>query len=65
LVARELIKHGLLSKLPHRDPAAKRGGSVTTGNACMVEIARVLWEQRKSLRRSVRLAWWPAHSTGR
>jgi hypothetical protein len=40
-------------------------GDNGTGNACMVEIARVLWEQRKSLRRSVRLAWWPAHSTGR
>jgi len=31
----------------------------------MLEIARVLWENRKDLRRSVRLAWWPAHSTGR
>jgi N-acetylated-alpha-linked acidic dipeptidase len=40
-------------------------GDNGTGNACMIEIARVLWEQRKGLRRSVRLAWWPAHSTGR
>ncbi len=40
-------------------------GDNGTGNACMLEIARVLWENRRSLRRSVRLAWWPAHSTGR
>src|SRR5262245_5525230 len=40
-------------------------GDNGTGNACMVEIARVLWENRQNLRRSVRLAWWPAHSTGR
>lgn len=40
-------------------------GDNGTGNACMLEIARVLWERRKTLRRSVRLAWWPGHSTGR
>lgn len=40
-------------------------GDNGTGNACMLEMARVLWKNRKSLRRSVRLAWWPAHSTGR
>ncbi|HEX4932010.1 MAG TPA: hypothetical protein VFV33_02450, partial [Gemmatimonadaceae bacterium] len=27
--------------------------------------ARVLWEHRASLRRSVKIAWWPGHSTGR
>ena len=27
--------------------------------------ARVLWQGRAGLRRSVRLAWWPGHSTGR
>src|SRR5262245_39131645 len=31
----------------------------------MLEIARALWQTRGALRRSVRLAWWPAHSTGR
>jgi N-acetylated-alpha-linked acidic dipeptidase len=31
----------------------------------MLEIARVLWANRTSLRRSVRIAWWPGHSTGR
>ena len=40
-------------------------GDNGTGNACMLEIARVLWENRRNLRRSVRLAWWPGHSTGR
>ena len=40
-------------------------GDNGTGNACMLEIARALWQVRSKLRRSVRLAWWPAHSTGR
>jgi hypothetical protein len=40
-------------------------GDNATGNACMLEVARVLWQVRHKLRRSVRLAWWPAHSTGR
>jgi hypothetical protein len=40
-------------------------GDNGTGNACMLEVARVLWQMRGKLRRSVRLAWWPAHSTGR
>jgi Peptidase family M28 len=40
-------------------------GDNGTGNACMLELARLLWQQRDRLRRSVRFAWWPAHSTGR
>ena len=40
-------------------------GDNGTGNACMLEVARVLWRNRGKLRRSVRLAWWPGHSTGR
>jgi hypothetical protein len=40
-------------------------GDNATGNAAMLEIARVLWHHRASLKRSVRLAWWPGHSTGR
>ncbi|MGB5163191.1 MAG: M28 family peptidase [Thermoanaerobaculia bacterium] len=36
-----------------------------TGNASLLEVARVLNENRKGLRRSVRVAWWPGHSTGR
>jgi len=40
-------------------------GDNGTGNACMLEVARVLWRHRDALRRSVRIAWWPGHSTGR
>ncbi len=36
-----------------------------TGNASMLEMARILHEERDKLRRSVRLAWWPGHSAGR
>ena len=40
-------------------------GDNATGDATMLEIARVLWANRSDLRRSVRIAWWPGHSTGR
>ncbi len=40
-------------------------GDNAVGNATMLEIARVLWKHRGSLKRSVRIAWWPGHSTGR
>lgn len=40
-------------------------GDNATGDATMLEIARVLWANRGSLRRSVRICWWPGHSTGR
>lgn len=36
-----------------------------TGDACLLEMARVLYQNRRSLRRSVRIAWWPSHSQGR
>jgi len=36
-----------------------------TGNACCLELARVLAKHRDSLRRGVRIAWWPGHSQGR
>jgi len=36
-----------------------------TGNASLLELARVLNENREGLRRTVRIAWWPGHSTGR
>lgn len=36
-----------------------------TGDACLLEIARVLHKNREGLRRSVRVAWWPSHSQGR
>ncbi len=40
-------------------------GDNATGDAALLEIARVLWKHRGSLKRSVRIAWWPGHSTGR
>ena len=40
-------------------------GDNATGDAAMLEIARVLWQHRDRLERSVRIAWWPGHSTGR
>lgn len=40
-------------------------GDNATGDATMLEIARVLWANRASLKRSVKIAWWPGHSTGR
>ncbi|MEO1679571.1 MAG: M28 family peptidase [Pseudomonadota bacterium] len=49
----------------HYDSWREGVGDNGTGNACMLEIARVLWEGRDRLKRSVRLAWWPGHSTGR
>jgi len=43
------------------------GGGVTcnaTGNALVLELARVLAKHRKHLKRSVRFAFWTAHETG-
>lgn len=40
-------------------------GDNATGDATMLEVARVLWANRGKLRRSVRICWWPGHSTGR
>ncbi len=36
-----------------------------SGNACLLEMARVLALHREDLLRGVRLAWWPGHSQGR
>lgn len=36
-----------------------------TGDASLLEMARVLNQHRASLRHGVRFAWWPGHSTGR
>ena len=36
-----------------------------TGDACLIELARILWANRSALKRSVRLCWWPGHSHGR
>src|SRR5215213_5491750 len=40
-------------------------GDNATGDATLLEIARVLWQHRDELKRSVRICWWPGHSTGR
>lgn len=40
-------------------------GDNAVGNATLLEIARVLWKHRAALKRSVWIAWWPGHSTGR
>ncbi|KIN74355.1 M28 family peptidase [Sulfitobacter guttiformis] len=40
-------------------------GDNATGDASMLEIARVLWANKDKLRRTVKIAWWPGHSTGR
>jgi len=36
-----------------------------TGNAACLELARLMWKHRDKLKRSVRVAWWSGHSTGR
>lgn len=40
-------------------------GDNLTGDATMLEIARVLQQQQGNLQRSVRIAWWSGHSHGR
>lgn len=54
-----LLVHG------HYDSWYEGIGDNATGDAALLEIARVLWGLRGRLRRSVRIAWWPGHSTGR
>lgn len=40
-------------------------GDNATGDAALLELARVLNGLRGQLKRTVRIAWWPGHSTGR
>lgn len=40
-------------------------GDNATGNATLLELARILYKHRDKLKRSVKIAWWPGHSTGR
>jgi len=40
-------------------------GDNAVGNAAMLEIARVFNKHRDKIERSLRIAWWPGHSTGR
>jgi hypothetical protein len=54
-----LLVHG------HYDSWYEGIGDNATGDAALLELARVLWGMRQELKRSVRIAWWPGHSTGR
>ena len=40
-------------------------GDNATGDATLLELARVLGQHRDALQRSVRIAWWSGHSHGR
>jgi N-acetylated-alpha-linked acidic dipeptidase len=40
-------------------------GDNATGDATMLELARVFWQHRHRLARSLRIAWWSGHSHGR
>lgn len=40
-------------------------GDNATGDAALLEIARVLHAHRELLKRTVKICWWPGHSTGR
>lgn len=40
-------------------------GDNATGDAVLLGLADALWRNREQLARSVRVAWWPGHSTGR
>jgi N-acetylated-alpha-linked acidic dipeptidase len=49
----------------HYDSWYEGIGDNATGDATLLELARVLHGLRGRLKRSVRIAWWPGHSTGR
>ncbi len=49
----------------HLDSWHEGVGDNATGDATMLEIARVFWEKRDRLARSLRIAWWSGHSHGR
>jgi len=49
----------------HYDSWYEGIGDNATGDAALLELARVLWGMRDRLKRTVRIAWWPGHSTGR
>lgn len=40
-------------------------GDNAVGDATLLELARVFHKHRDQLARSLKVAWWPAHSTGR
>ena len=40
-------------------------GDNATGDATLLELARVFWQHRDRLARTLRIAWWSGHSHGR
>jgi hypothetical protein len=54
-----LLAHG------HYDSWDVGIGDNAVGDATLLELARVFHEGREGLRRTLKVAWWPAHSTGR
>ncbi|WKA59175.1 M28 family peptidase [Planococcus shenhongbingii] len=49
----------------HLDSWHEGIGDNATGNAALIEMARILYKNRSKLKRSVRIAVWTGHSTGR
>lgn len=56
---RYVLVHG------HYDSWEVGVGDNATGDAVLLGLADTLWKNRDKLRRSVKIAWWPGHSTGR
>lgn len=56
---RFVLAHG------HYDSWAAGVGDNAVGDASLLELARLFHKHRDGLARSVKVAWWPAHSTGR
>lgn len=48
----------------HMDSWAQGASDNASGNACKIEIARVLQQNRHLLKRNVRFAFWQCHETG-
>lgn len=40
-------------------------GDNATGDGSLLELARIFWQNRKKIKRSLRVAWWTGHSHGR
>jgi N-acetylated-alpha-linked acidic dipeptidase len=40
-------------------------GDNATGDATLLELARIFWRHRRRLARTLRIAWWSGHSHGR
>lgn len=49
----------------HLDSWHEGVGDNATGDATMLEMARVFWQHRDQLARTLKVAWWSGHSHGR